>query len=61
MAQLQPLGRVANGKKEGREKKGVFTILKRRFNQNSNSRLNSTSKHRCSNMYATVNSFISLI
>jgi hypothetical protein len=61
MAELQPLGHIANRKKEGREKKGFFTILKREFNQHSNSILNSTSKNRYSNMYAALNSFISLI
>jgi hypothetical protein len=35
--------------------------LKRGFNQNSNSSLNSTSKNRCSSMYTTINSYISLI
>jgi hypothetical protein len=45
--------------KEGREKKRF--LLKNRFKQNSNSDLNSTTKNRCPIMYATVNSYISLI
>jgi hypothetical protein len=49
-----------NRKGEEKEKKKVFHFLKKN-KQNSNTGLNSTTKNRCSSMYATVNSFISLI
>jgi hypothetical protein len=60
-AGLRELGCVENRKKGKRKMKWFFTFLKRGFNQHSNSSLNSSSKNRCSTMYATVNSYISFI
>jgi hypothetical protein len=46
----------------GKEKeKGFFPFLKKVIKQNSITGLNSTTKNRCSSMYATVNSYVSLI
>jgi hypothetical protein len=44
-----------------REKEGFLLFLNRNTNKNSNTSLNSTTKNKCSSMYASVNSYISLI
>jgi hypothetical protein len=51
---------TGKGRKRKR-KRFFFHFLKKVITQNSNTGLNSTTKNRCSSMYATVNSYISLI
>jgi hypothetical protein len=53
--------RAEKKKKGGKYKKRVFFFFKHTQTMNSNKSLNSNTQKRCTSMYATVNSYISLI